>query len=271
LYMTATPRIYGDFAKASAERDDVVLYSMDDEEQFGKVFHTITFSEAVKRGLLVDYKVIVLAVEEEHVNRRIQGLLADENNQLKVDDAARIIGCWKALSKQGLENDLRDDADPMKRAVAFCQVIERKTGGKTHRVSSKHIASMFQAVVEAYQESHEEDETMPELFCEGAYVPLEVDGPARDHLVVFARRHSDQAALVVLPRLVMRLMDGEGRIPASTWSGATIRCPDLARPTLRDALHDRRVQAGETLAAERIVDRFGLALLVTEPSAPASV
>ena len=112
---------------------------------------------------------------------------------------------------------------------------------------------------------------MPALFCEGAYVPLEVDGPARDHLVVFARRHSDQAALVVLPRLVMRLMDGEGRIPASTWSGATIRCPDLARPTWRDALHDRRVQAGETLAAERIVDRFGLALLVTEPSAPASV
>ena len=51
----------------------------------------------------------------------------------------------------------------------------------------------------------------------------------------------------------------------------TNRCPDLARPTWRDALHDRRVQAGETLAAERIVDRFGLALLVTEPSVPASV
>ncbi len=198
LYMTATPRIYGDFAKATAERDDVVLYSMDDEEQFGKVFHTITFSEAVKRGLLVDYKVIVLAVEEEHVNRRIQGLLADENNQLKVDDAARIIGCWKALSKQGLENDLRDDADPMKRAVAFCQVIERKTGGKTHRVSSKHIASMFQAVVEAYQESHEEDETMPELFCEAEHVDGSMNASQKEEKLNWLKAETEEGTCRIL-------------------------------------------------------------------------
>jgi len=124
LYMTATPRIYGDTAKASAERDNVALYSMDDEAQFGKQLYVITFSEAVKRGLLVDYKVIVLSIEEAHVSRRIQALLKDENNQLKVDDAAKIIGCWKALSKQGLTENLADDGHAMKRAVAFCQVIE---------------------------------------------------------------------------------------------------------------------------------------------------
>jgi predicted helicase len=36
-----------------------------------------------------------------------------------VDDAARIIGCWKALSKQGLTHDLAHDPQPMKRAVAI--------------------------------------------------------------------------------------------------------------------------------------------------------
>src|SRR5690606_9823039 len=134
LYMTATPRIYGDSAKASAEKDNVTLASMDDEALFGKELFVITFSEAVKRGLLVDYKVIVLAVEETHVNRRIQSLLADENNQLKVDDAAKIIGCWKALSKQGLDADLTEDLSPMQRAVAFCQVIEPGNKGRTHKV-----------------------------------------------------------------------------------------------------------------------------------------
>jgi predicted helicase len=87
-----------------------------------------------------------------------------------VDDAAKIVGCWKALSKQGLTEELVNDHDPMKRAVAFCQVIEVQKGAKTHKVSSKNIAAMFQAVVEAYQESAEEDEELATLHCEAEHV-----------------------------------------------------------------------------------------------------
>lgn len=169
LYMTATPRIYGDSAKATAERDNVALCSMDDEALFGTELYVITFSEAVKRGLLVDYKVIVLAVEEAHVSRRLQDLLKDENNELKVDDAAKIVGCWKALSKQELTNDLVGDDAAMRRAVAFCQVIDVSKAGKSHKVSSKQISSMFQAVVEAYQEN-DEFEQVVRLTCEAEHV-----------------------------------------------------------------------------------------------------
>ena len=169
LYMTATPRIYGDHAKASAEKDNVALCSMDDVSLYGKELHVLTFSEAVKRGLLVDYKVIVLAVEEAHVSRRLQSLLKDENNQLKVDDAAKIVGCWKGLSKQGMTESLVGDDSPMQRAVAFCQVIEISKGAKAHKVSSKNIAGMFQAVVEAYQESAD-DKDMVVLACEAEHV-----------------------------------------------------------------------------------------------------
>ena len=170
VYMTATPRIYGEMAKATAERDNVALFSMDDESVYGKELYVITFSEAVFRGLLCDYKVIVLAVEEAHVNRRLQKLLADENNQIKVDDAAKIVGCWKGLSKQGIAEELVNDEHPMRRAVAFCQVIEAKSGAKVHKVGSKNIAGMFQAVVEAYQESAPEDEAAVRLRCEAEHV-----------------------------------------------------------------------------------------------------
>lgn len=180
LYMTATPRIYGELAKASAERDDVALCSMDDASLYGPELYVITFSEAVKRGLLVDYKVLVLAVEEAHVNRRLQNLLNDGNNQLKVDDAAKIVGCWKALAKQGLEQDLELDPDPMKRAVAFCQVIEPSKGAKSHKVSSKNIAAMFQAVVESYQESAGEDEAVSSLTCEAEHVDGSMNASAKD-------------------------------------------------------------------------------------------
>jgi len=169
LYMTATPRIYGNEAKAIAERDNATLYSMDNEAWYGKQLFVITFSEAVKRGLLVDYKVIVLAVEESHVNRRLQTLLKDENNTLKVDDAAKIVGCWKALAKLGLHEDGSDNPEPMKRAVAFCQVIEPGKGGKAHKVSSKEIAGMFQAVVEAYQDA-EDIEDGARLTCQAEHV-----------------------------------------------------------------------------------------------------
>ena len=172
LYMTATPRIFGDNAKETAERDNVVLYDMNNKSQFGENLYVLSFSESVKRGLLVDYKVIVLAVEESHVNRRIQKLLSDANNELRVDDASKIVGCWKALAKRGLAEELTGDHAPMKRAVAFCQVIERQKGAKFHKVSSKHIAEMFQAVVEAYQESEAEQEgdAQSHLRCEAEHI-----------------------------------------------------------------------------------------------------
>ena len=161
LYMTATPRIYGDAAK---ETEGVTLCSMDDKSLYGEDLYVITFSQAVKMGILCDYKVIVLAVEESHINRKLQDILKDNSNSLKVDDAAKIVGCWKALAKQGLTNADGSFANPMKRAVAFCQVIEKEYKGKKHKVSSKQITEMFGAVVEAYQQAeidelyrHEDD------------------------------------------------------------------------------------------------------------------
>jgi len=167
LYMTATPRIYGDSAKATAEKENAEICSMDDAEKFGDQLHVITFSEAVQLDLLCDYKVIVLTISADHVSERLQNLLKDENNQLKVDDAARIVGCWKALAKQGLQD--ATDADPMRRAVAFCQVIDRIPGAKHHRVSSKEIAAMFAEVVKAYREKEPEAQA-GKLLCEARHV-----------------------------------------------------------------------------------------------------
>ncbi|WP_218668359.1 DEAD/DEAH box helicase, partial [Rodentibacter trehalosifermentans] len=146
LYMTATPRIYTEEAKKT---EGVTVYSMDDEQRFGKELYTISFSKAVKEGLLVDYKVLVLAVEESHIHQRLEKLF--EGTEIQVDDAAKIVGCWKALSKYGILDEL-GDTEPMKRAVAFCQVIEKEYKGNTHKVSSKNIAEIFSNVVNAYQQ-----------------------------------------------------------------------------------------------------------------------
>ncbi|MFO1343748.1 MAG: helicase-related protein [Burkholderiales bacterium] len=51
-------------------------------------------------------------------------------------------------------------------------MIELQKGAKTHKVSSKNIANMFQAVVEAYQESRDpdDDEVAATLTCEAEHV-----------------------------------------------------------------------------------------------------
>ncbi|WEQ58223.1 DEAD/DEAH box helicase [Novacetimonas hansenii] len=169
LYMTATPRIYGDVAQEKAIKEGAIVYGMNNEDIYGPEFHVITFSEAVRRKLLVDYKVIVLAVDEDTVSRSVQKLLDDPDNGLTVSDASKIVGCWKALSKVGLTLDDLDTPEPMKRAVAFCQVISPNYKGRTHKVSSIQISEMFQKVVEEYQDG-EDIEPEARLTCEAEHV-----------------------------------------------------------------------------------------------------
>ena len=122
LYMTATPRVYGDQTKARAQESDVVLASMDDEATFGPVFHELLFGDAVDRKLLTDYRVIVLAVNEEAVDGAFQRQLANPESGLALNDLARIVGCWHALSKRGPQ--FAGDQVAMQRAVAFSTTIE---------------------------------------------------------------------------------------------------------------------------------------------------
>ena len=176
VYMTATPRVYGDAAKVKAGTESILLYSMDDEAHFGKTLHTLTFSEAVNDlKILCDYKVIVLTVNEAHISKSLQRLLADADNSINVNDAAKIVGCWRALSKMDSQGDLAFDPNPMRRAVAFAQVIELKKGGKVHKVSSKHIASIFAEVVKEYRnqlvkENPDNPDAISRLACEADHV-----------------------------------------------------------------------------------------------------
>ncbi len=197
LYMTATPRIYANIAKAKAIQDNVALCSMDDPEIYGQQLHVITFSEAVERGLLTDYKVIVLTIDEDHVSERLQDLLKDDNNQLKVDDAARIIGCWKALSKQGLSTDLSGDTEPMRRALAFCQVIEPSTG-KQHKVSSKQISEMFQQVIDAYQDDLQDADATPPLTCQAEHVDGSMNATQKEAKINWLKEPTDENSCRIL-------------------------------------------------------------------------
>lgn len=140
LYMTATPRIFGDNVKAKADEADAVLASMDDEGLFGKTLFYRGFSWAVQNNLLTDYKVVVLAMDEGLISTGVQKRLADSASELVLDDATKIVGCYKALTKTDMKADVAADPHPMRRALAFCKDIR----------SSKLIRDEFSAVVDEF-------------------------------------------------------------------------------------------------------------------------
>lgn len=152
LYMTATPRLFDDKVKEQAEEHSAELTSMDDETKYGPEFHRLSFGDAVARGLLTDYKVIVLTVDEELIASPMQAQLAGDFSELRLDDASKIVGCWNGLAKRaGRTPDGTGFAPgeaPMRRAVAFAKDI----------AASKQVAEVFPAVVDAYRELLEDTE-----------------------------------------------------------------------------------------------------------------
>ncbi|ENN92426.1 DEAD/DEAH box helicase [Bartonella bovis] len=162
LYMTATPRIFGDNAKSRANEVDAVLASMDDEKLFGKTLFYRGFSWAVQNGLLTDYKVIVLAMDEGLVSSAVQKRLSDSESELILDDATKIIGCYKALIKTDMKVDVNFDPAPMQRVLAFCKDIK----------SSELLRDEFSAVVEEYFDyiNKKDTENEPFLKCEVEHV-----------------------------------------------------------------------------------------------------
>jgi len=188
LYMTATPRIFGENARARAADASVELCDMDDETLFGPTFFTRGFSWAVENGMLTDYKVIVLAMDETVVSRSVQSRLA-EDNELRLDDATKIIGCYKALQKQGDNQNFAVDADPMRRAIAFCKDIR----------SSKLIAREFAAVVDEYNgESVLEDADSDALNCEVEHVDGTYNAKTRGELLHWLSDDVEQSSCKIL-------------------------------------------------------------------------
>ena len=144
LYMTATPKLYAEKSKAKAEERETVVFSMDDPSCFGEEFHRLRFDEAVRRGLLSDYKVLVLAVDERFVNQAFAKRLSDQSDELKLDDAVKIVGCWRGLAKKLAQDDAVDknaDPRPMRTAIAFAATIKH----------SKQVAREFCRIADELQ------------------------------------------------------------------------------------------------------------------------
>ena len=160
LYMTATPRLYTENARQKAADYNVEVFSMEDEEKYGPQFHRLPFSKAVELGELSDYKVAIFGISEHEVNAKLAGNTGKYGSEININDATRIIGCWRAL--QNPENKERDDETlrPLKRVIAFTNRIDE----------SKALARYWNDIIEDALEKLPEDEHPTSFLCETEHV-----------------------------------------------------------------------------------------------------
>ena len=155
LYMTATPRLYTEGAKSKASRHDTEVFSMDEPEIYGPEFHRLPFSKAVEINELSDYKVVVLAISEREVNAALRG-----EGDININDATKIVGCWRALQNPEYKENGNEPVKPLKRVIAF-----------TNRISeSKAMVKHWDEIVETATERLPEDQQPTDFKCETKHV-----------------------------------------------------------------------------------------------------
>nr|WP_237462911.1 type ISP restriction/modification enzyme [Leucobacter chromiireducens] len=186
LYMTATPRVFDDSVKRRADDAEAILFDMGDEKLYGPELHRLGFGKAVESNLLTDYKVLVLAVDEDYVAKHFQSQWGSE---IPLDDIAKLVGCWNGLDKHFKEtDDAIKDWRPMKTAVAFARDI----------ASSKTATTVFPEVSKKINEAISEGDSRRPLAVESHHVDGTMGIHERNSKLAWLKEGTDEDVCRVL-------------------------------------------------------------------------
>lgn len=208
LYMTATPRLYGEGAQKKAAETDAVLFSMDDETIYGKEFFRVNFSYAVEHGLLTDYKVLVLTVNGSDLPANIKEKVENPlSKEFDFDDTTKLIGVINGLAKQVKGDGGKTwEVDPRKmhRALAFCSSIGEigKPG------TSKNVAAVLPQLSQDYYNSRSEEEKAKSVLIEAKHIDGSMDSMQRNEKLQWLREDPENENICKVITNVRCLSEG---------------------------------------------------------------
>lgn len=65
--MTATERLVSPRLKANVDNAENVIFSMDDVAKYGPTLATLNFGQAIEKGIICDYKIVVCTITENDI------------------------------------------------------------------------------------------------------------------------------------------------------------------------------------------------------------
>ncbi|MEU3050350.1 Helicase associated domain protein [Streptomyces sp. NPDC006984] len=134
LYLTATPRVADPWAAADdgddrAESGPALVASMDNEMVFGPVVYRLSLAEAIARGLLARYQIIVLEIRDQAL---ATGTSGEEGSEAEVA-AARLEAMTTAVLKAAATHQL-DRVMTFHHRVADARAFAQASPGTSRRL-----------------------------------------------------------------------------------------------------------------------------------------
>ena len=144
MFMTATERVY----RQGSEN----IASMDDESVFGKLFHQMSFKQAIDDGIICDYKILTVAVSGSEVANLMAehtDVIAQLGNQKVETDAHNLaagIAIEKVFEKHKIKHALSFHRS-IKRAEDFNKQQDAFSGklGSKLLIENRNISSKLSA------------------------------------------------------------------------------------------------------------------------------
>jgi (1->4)-alpha-D-glucan 1-alpha-D-glucosylmutase len=105
----------------------------------------------------------------------------------------------------------------------------------------------------------------PALFQHGSYEPLSVDGEQAEYVCAFLRRYNDQTMIIVVPRLVAGLTQGQQNMPLgeTVWDDTYITLPAgfTDQPLTNIFTHEEVKAEGNSIQVAHLLRSFPVAML----------
>ncbi len=176
LYMTATPRIFGESAKNKAREGAIEIASMDDESVYGRSAYRLSFGKAVDLGLLTDYKIVVMQVAEDMMGSAMQKQYGAKDSEIPLDDAAKFVGCWKALFDRRHSKSVSELVTRGRHAASMePRVLHHAIAFAASIKDSKALSAKFRTVIDDYTRNLEDTDQNKAMIAAHHEVHVEID------------------------------------------------------------------------------------------------
>lgn len=149
VYMTATPKVFSEASKARKSAQNRAVWSMDDPEIFGETCHELSFSKAITKDLLSDYKV-VLAQSPASLCQDVLAKFLNTPEAQELDEKdAQLLTEGVVAQMIGLYNTLRGNSDdragwaPLYKTIVYTnRIVDSKRFAAVFPVFAAHLDSV---------------------------------------------------------------------------------------------------------------------------------
>lgn len=171
LYMTATPRVLSPYLKNKLASENEYIADMSNSLIYGDEFYRMSFKDAIDKGILVDYQIVVVGVSDEEIKEAIDTRKFVSDKQETIEDIAHNYALEKIMCKYNATHAITFHSS-IKRAERF-KLRHKKivAGSYTEHVSGKQTTNHRAKVLDSFKRAQKGVISNARCLTEGIDLP----------------------------------------------------------------------------------------------------